>query len=164
MAKRDYRKFLIAGVLIVAVYLIATNRSAPSELSTVGYTQVQTVAGISNNSGVVVLTGGCYQVVGNTDSWIADAIMKGQDGKVDTRPSIYDVTKDMMNGFGMKVLMVKVVDVRDNTFIGRLIVQQGNRIVSLDSRPSDATAIAVRTNAPVYMRDDILLQHGQKVC
>jgi hypothetical protein len=60
--------------------------------------------------------------------------------------------------------MAKVVDLRNGTYIGRLIVKQGTTILGLDARPSDATAIAVRANAPIYIREDLLHEYGEKVC
>lgn len=170
MAK-NYAKIIIIVAVLVALYVLVKQPAVPSigtsslsELSTDGYVQVQVSAASDGTQGVVALTGNCYQVTGNTDPWIADAISNGQAGKVNVRPTIYDVTKDAFNALGVKVLMVKVIAVQNSTFIGRLILQQGNTIVSLDSRPSDATAIAVRAGAPVYIKQDLLTTYGQKVC
>jgi CRISPR/Cas system-associated endoribonuclease Cas2 len=171
MVKKNYAKTVVVVAFIVAIYLAVRQTNVPSigvptssELSTDGYTQVQVNAGSDGIRGVVVLTGNCYQVTGNTDPWIADAISNGQAGKVNFRPTIYDVTKDAFNALGVKVLMVKVIAVQNSTFIGRLVLQQGNTIVSLDSKPSDATAIAVRFNAPVYTKNELMTRYGQKVC
>jgi bifunctional DNase/RNase len=60
--------------------------------------------------------------------------------------------------------MVKIVEIRNNTFIGRLILQQGNKVVSLDSRPSDGIAIAVRTGSPVYIKESLMKEQGKYIC
>jgi bifunctional DNase/RNase len=60
--------------------------------------------------------------------------------------------------------MVKITEVKNNTFFGKLILRQNGKILSLDSRPSDATAIAVRTNSPIYVKTELLKEFGKKIC
>jgi hypothetical protein len=134
------------------------------ELSTTGYVQVNISAGIEDGKGLVFLTSGCYQIIANTDEWQAQSIANGLEGYVGFRPGTHDLVKDAMEQLDIEVVMVKVTEVRNSTFFGRLILRQGNRILSLDARPSDATAIAVRMGAPVYVNEKLMEEYGEKVC
>lgn len=76
------------------------------------------------------------------------------------RPFPYDLMLDLINQLGSTVDGVTVTSLRDNTFFAEVeIVRDGKHII-LDSRPSDAIAIAVRCQAPIYVSDDVLEQAG----
>ena len=134
------------------------------ELSTQGYTKVDVQVSLSGNIGVVVIQGNCYQLTATTESSQIESIASGQEDKVGYRPMTHDLFTDALESLDVDVVMVKIVDMQNNTYIGRLILKQGDRIVSLDSRPSDGIAVAVRTDAPVYMKDDLLKAQGKNIC
>lgn len=136
-----------------------------SELDVTDYVKVQpNVEAIYMDHAVIALNAECYRVIATTDPWVAKGIENGLKGRVEFRPSIYDVIKDAFEAFDVKLLMVKIVDLKENTFIGRLVLQREDKIMSLDSRPSDAIALAVRMNADVYMKKDLAKRYGEKVC
>ena len=134
------------------------------ETSTVGYTQVVADAYTQGDVGVVTLSSDCYQMEGTTDAWIAESIVQGLANKTAFRPDAHDVIRDVFKSLDIKVLMVKVVDIVNNTFIGRLVIKQGDKIASLDIRPSNAAAIAVRVGAPIYVKTNLLEEYGRKLC
>ena len=134
------------------------------ELSTQGYTKVDVQVSLSGNIGVVVIQGNCYQLTATTESSQIESIASGQEDKVGYRPMTHDLFTDALEILDVDVVMVKIVDMQNSTYIGRLILKQGDRIVSLDSRPSDGIAVAVRTDAPVYMKDDLLKAQGKNIC
>jgi bifunctional DNase/RNase len=112
----------------------------------------------------VSLKTGCYLIEATTDACVASAINKAIEGKVDFRPTVYDVINDIFRNLGIKVLAVKITEMRDNTFIGQLIVQQKDKVLVLDIRPSDATAIALRTKAPIYINETLAKEVGKYIC
>ena len=134
------------------------------ELSTQGYTKVDVQVSVSGSIGVVVIQGNCYQLTATTELSQIESIASGQEGKIGYRPMTHDLFSDALESLDVDVVMVKIVDMQNNTYIGRLILKQGNKIVSLDSRPSDGMAVAVRTGAPVYMNDDLLKAQGKYIC
>lgn len=134
------------------------------ELSTLGYVKVKADAAVMGNQGVVSLSSECYQLTANTEAAQAESILKGIAGRIEFRPNTHDLMKDVLNSFGIEVVMVKVVELKNNTFFGRIVLKQGDKIVSLDSRPSDGIALAVRTNSSIYVKEDLLKSHGKKIC
>jgi len=112
----------------------------------------------------VSLRAGCYLIQATTDACVANAIEKGLEEKIDVRPTVYDVISDAFKNLGIKVLAVKIVEMRENTFIGQLIIQQKDKVLALDIRPSDATAIALRTKAPIYINETLAKEVGKYIC
>ncbi|MBI2543333.1 MAG: bifunctional nuclease family protein [Candidatus Aenigmarchaeota archaeon] len=176
-AKRDSLVFYKAlSIIAIAVALVAVLQPylksiefSPallpiSELSTQGYTKMDVQVSTSENTGVVILNSQCWQLTASTELTQVESIANGLEGKFNFRPNSHDLMKDALDGLDVEVVMVKVIDIQNNTFIGRLVLKQGDKIVSLDSRPSDGIAIAVRTNAPVYMKNELLEQQGKYTC
>jgi len=112
----------------------------------------------------VSLRAGCYLIEATTDACVASAIEKALKGKVDFRPTVYDVINDAFRNLGIKVLAVKITEIRENTFIGQLIIQQKDKVLALDIRPSDATAIALRAKAPIYINETLARERGRYIC
>jgi len=159
---------VVAVVALAQPYFSKVGVVAPllpiDELSTQGYTKVDVQVSLSGSIGVVVIQGNCYQLTATTELGQIESIASGQEGKVGYRPMTHDLFSDALEGLDVDVVMVKIVDMQNNTYIGRLILKQDNKIVSLDSRPSDGIAVAVRTGAPVYMKDDLLKAQGKYIC
>lgn len=131
-----------------------------SPLSLEGFERVE----VAVTPSVIYLTAGCRQLaMASTDSQTY-SIRLGLEKQVDARPTIHDVMKDLVENLGITVRMAKIEDLQDSTYYARLLVQQGERLLGLDSKPSDAVAVAVRFDAPVYVKAGILEAHGKSVC
>ncbi|HDD71504.1 MAG TPA: bifunctional nuclease family protein, partial [Candidatus Aenigmarchaeota archaeon] len=68
----------------------------------------------------------------------AISIARGQNNIRYFRPLTHDLADDILKNYGIKILMVKITELKNNTYFARLILRQGNKVLSLDSRPSDA--------------------------
>lgn len=78
-------------------------------------------------------------------------------GKVMTpRPLTHDLIKNMIAGLKVRVTRIVVTEIFDNTYYSLIYVTDGKKEVPIDSRPSDAVAVALRMNAPIFMEDGIL--------
>jgi len=137
---------------------------AVPELLPTGYELVEVDAAVVDGEGVVTLTSGCKQIVAHTEPEQADSIAAGLEGYVGERPNTHDLMKDAFESLGITVHMLRITEVRDGTFIGKLIVQKGKAIASLDCRPSDGTALAVRMDAPIYINPGLLEEYGENIC
>lgn len=70
---------------------------------------------------------------------------------------------DAIRALGATVRYVLVNDLRDETFYARLVLRtRDGKELSIDSRPSDAIAIAVRVDCPIYVDDDVMAQHSHQ--
>ena len=84
-----------------------------------------------------------------------------QDIKFD-RPMTHDLFKNFVNNVKMEVSKVEVCDIQDNTFYAKIYFTSKENSFSIDARPSDAIAIALRFQAPIYV-DDKVLEKSQMV-
>ena len=72
------------------------------------------------------------------------------------RPMTHDLLKNLLVGLDTRVHKVVVSDLKDETFYAVIWLERDGHIISLDSRPSDALALALRMDCPIYVADDVL--------
>lgn len=72
------------------------------------------------------------------------------------RPMTHDLMKNMLQDLKVVVTRVEVHDLADNTFYARILLKKGEESWEMDSRPSDAIALALRTEAPIYVDRKVL--------
>lgn len=93
----------------------------------------------------------------------ADAIaVRLQDVSV-ARPLTHDLLRTMIETLGARVLHILVNDVSNDTFFARIFLEVNGQPVEVDSRPSDAIALAVRTDAPIFAEEAVLDRAGVKL-
>ena len=72
------------------------------------------------------------------------------------RPMTHDLFKNFLDMLSIKVARIEVCDLRDNTFYAQIYFTSQEKNFSMDARPSDAIAIALRFNAPIFIDDKII--------
>ena len=72
------------------------------------------------------------------------------------RPMTHDLLKNLLLGLETRVHRVVVSDLRDDTFYAVIWLERDGQAISVDSRPSDALALALRVDCPIYVEDDVL--------
>ena len=72
------------------------------------------------------------------------------------RPMTHDLIKNLLLGLDTQVHKVVVSELREDTFYARIVLDADGRHVEVDSRPSDAIALAVRVHCPIYVDDRVL--------
>jgi len=72
------------------------------------------------------------------------------------RPMTHDLIKNVLTGLSAGVQKVVVSDLRDDTFYAVIWLERNGEIISIDSRPSDALALALRLDCPIYVEDTVL--------
>jgi bifunctional DNase/RNase len=82
------------------------------------------------------------------------------DGTHYGRPLTHDLLASIVKELGGQPVKAQIDDLRDDTYFGSVFVRQGERILQLDARPSDAIAIALRSGAPLYVSRSIMLSSG----
>ena len=72
------------------------------------------------------------------------------------RPLTHDLLRNIINDLGAQVLRVNITELRDDVFYARIILQVNGQEMEIDSRPSDAIALAVRVHVPVFVDDEVM--------
>ncbi len=95
--------------------------------------------------------------IGNNE---ADAIVIQLQSVPVPRPQTHDLLKSVITELGAKVTRIVVNDLADDVFYARVLMDIDGRHVEVDSRPSDAIALAVRVKAPIFAEDTVLDKAG----
>ena len=86
----------------------------------------------------------------------AAAILMKLQGASTPRPMTHDLMSDMLEQLDAEVTRITVTELRENTFYASITVQQNGSEIEIDSRPSDAIAIAVRSDAPIFAAERVI--------
>ncbi len=76
------------------------------------------------------------------------------------RPLTHDLIKLIIDGFGARLEKVVINDLKENTYFARLIFKIDSTIISIDARPSDSIAIALRTRSPIFVSEKVMKEGG----
>jgi bifunctional DNase/RNase len=104
----------------------------------------------------------------NTDRylpiWIgpfeADAITYELQEMPQQRPFTHDLIKSIIREMGGRVVHILINDLRNDVFYARLVIEIDGKQIDIDSRPSDAIAVAVRVKAPIYVAEHVMDKAG----
>ncbi len=86
----------------------------------------------------------------------AEAISRGLEDVVTLRPMTHDLMKQILDTFHVSVVRVVIHDLKDNTYYAKLYLDIEGREMIVDSRPSDAIALAVRTKSPIFITESVI--------
>jgi uncharacterized protein len=86
----------------------------------------------------------------------AAAILMKLQGASTPRPMTHDLVTDMLTRLEARVVRIAVTELRENTFYALITVAVNGSEIEVDSRPSDAIALAVRAGAPIFAADDVI--------
>ncbi len=96
--------------------------------------------------------------------WIGNfegtAIKLQLSGTETPRPLTYDLVANLLKAAGAQVEAVHINELRDETFIGSVYLRANGQTEQIDARPSDALALALRVNAPIFVHENVLEQAG----
>jgi bifunctional DNase/RNase len=93
----------------------------------------------------------------------ATAIAFALEHMVPQRPLTHDLLKSVSEALGSRVSMVVVTELRDQVFYADLVFDQDGKQVRVSSRPSDAIALAARTDAPIFAMPEVLEDAGIEI-
>ncbi len=86
----------------------------------------------------------------------ANAIAMQMERILSPRPMTHDLIKNILIGFKVNLEKIVISDLRESTFYATLFLKQNGSVFEIDSRPSDAIALALRTNAPIFVESDVI--------
>jgi uncharacterized protein len=72
------------------------------------------------------------------------------------RPMTHDLARNLIHSLKARMERVVISELKDDTFFATLWLRQGDTPITLDARPSDAIALALRTDCPIYVAEDVM--------
>ena len=97
-------------------------------------------------------------VIGIVEIFAIDRRLKGVEPM---RPMTHDLLNTVIEKLGARIEKIVINDLKDHTFYARLFLSMGDREIEIDCRPSDAIALSVAQNAPIWVADHVLDEAGQ---
>jgi bifunctional DNase/RNase len=88
----------------------------------------------------------------------AAAILMKLQSQAPPRPMTHDLMSELLEQLEAQVVRITVTELRENTFYAQITVQQDGREIEIDSRPSDAIALAIRAEAPIFAADSVIAE------
>src|SRR4030067_3827846 len=86
----------------------------------------------------------------------AEAISRGMEDVVTLRPMTHDLMRQILDTFQVMLARVVINDIKENTFYANLYLNIEGKELIVDSRPSDAIALAVRVKAPIFVAESVI--------
>ena len=106
----------------------------------------------------------CTGVLATTSPERAHDIELGQQGIIEKRPNAYDIFAETLENFNITLEAVLVENVDEDYYYSNMIFRTEDKVLKLDSRPSDAIAVALRTESPIYINKTMLEEQGSDIC
>ncbi|MEO0190727.1 MAG: bifunctional nuclease family protein [candidate division WOR-3 bacterium] len=96
--------------------------------------------------------------------WIGDneamAIAMCLEGIKPVRPLTHDLVKTLLDALESKIIKVIINDLKNETYYARIYLESDGKLISIDARPSDSIALALRANATIFVEENIMEKHG----
>lgn len=92
-------------------------------------------------------------VIGPSEAAAIDRRVKGEQM---TRPLTHDLLSNVIDCLNGQLEKIVINDLQDRTFYAKLVIRQGAELLEVDSRPSDAIAVGVASEVPIYVEDHVL--------
>jgi bifunctional DNase/RNase len=86
----------------------------------------------------------------------ANAIAMQLENVVSPRPMTHDLLKNVIEGLKAEISRIVITDLKDNTFFASIFLERNGDSLCIDSRPSDAMALALRAEAPIFVEQSVL--------
>ncbi|KPK89558.1 hypothetical protein AMJ80_09625 [bacterium SM23_31] len=95
--------------------------------------------------------------------WEAQSIAWNMQGVEMQRPLTHDLFKAILNSADMQVSRILINDLKENTFYAKIALKDNGGTINIDSRPSDAVAIALRMKAPIFVSEEVIDKASVKI-
>ncbi len=150
--KRACRRLVLAPLLLLPLQAVA----APEDAVLMEVRQV--VVDPVNRTPVVILAGGGRLLpiwIGNAE---ASSIARALEGQPSPRPNTHDLIRKLLESLRATPERITITELRESTYFAVITLKAGRGRIAIDSRPSDAIAVALRTGASIYATRQVLEQ------
>lgn len=119
---------------------------------------------VAVSPGRIILSNNCTGLVITTTVSKTFSIQRGVEKKAEFRPNEHDILADVIENFDINVMYAKIRSFDNDLYYANLYLKNGDEVINLDIKPSDAVAIASRFKSSIYVMKDLLEKSGQNVC
>lgn len=152
--------FTLVVIMAAVTYgLLIVSYTDTNEMT--GLTEVKS---IDTNSEELILNTGCFQLDMRVSESQLQSIEIGMSNQTTNRPLTHDLASSIAESSRSDIQRVEITNIENAAFISDLVLEQFWMEEKIDSRPSDAVAIAVRNDADIWVNERLLAQQGDFTC
>ncbi len=140
--------------------VVFAQRNISTILPEAGYS----VVNVSMEDNTVVLQSNCKVISFEVTEDQALSISFGLQKNVFSRPLTHDIMKDVLDHYEITVESLVIDSFEDDIYKAKIYLRQGDKVLNLDSRPSDAIALAVRLGMNIKIKDEVLESKARNIC
>jgi len=112
----------------------------------------------------ILIGNNCTAIVAETSPERAESIELGMKGIIQDRPNTHDTFVEVLKSFNITLESVNIDSFDGKYYYANLLLKSGDKTLKLDTRPSDAIAIALRANTTIYLNKTLLKEIGKNIC
>lgn len=157
MKRQKIDKFSIFIVILITVSI----GIAVINLEKEGLVEANVIRVIGNT---IIIANNCTGIVADTSIERAFSIQQGLENKIEFRPNTHDTFVAVLKSFNITLDSVEINKFENNTYYSDIIFSTENKTLRLDAKPSDAIAIALRTNSTIFIDKNLLNKYGTDIC
>jgi len=161
MAKKKKSNNVLSIVFFVLVLL---SFATIALVNFINFEDYVTANVLQVNGNTVTIGNNCTAIVSDTSAERALAIQEGIEGIMEQRPNTWDILAETLKSFNITLDYVTIDNFINGTYYANLYLNSATKILKLDSKPSDAIALALRTNSTIYINKTLLNEVGQNIC
>lgn len=160
MVKKKTAGLSFSAFIILALLAIATV-AVIDIVQPDGYVEANV---LEVDGSFVVLGNDCLAIIAETSPERAYSIQLGIEGIIDGRPNTHDIFSETLKSFNISLEYVTVDSYDDEIYYAKLVLKSDDKYLKIDTKPSDAIALALRTNSSIYLNQTLLREVGQNIC
>jgi bifunctional DNase/RNase len=157
--KKNHKMPFMTFIALVLLSLAAV--AVIDSFDTTGYVEADL---LEVSGSTIILGNGCQAIVAETSPERAYSIELGIEGIIDERPNTHDIFAETLRSFNITLDYVTLDRYEDGVYYANLFLKTKDKVLKLDSKPSDAIALALRTNSTIYINETLLNDIGETVC
>lgn len=160
MNKDDVKQALMPFI----VFILASSVLALGLINYIDIVDYTEVNVLEVYDSTIIIGRDCEAIIATTSPERAESIQLGLDNTILERPNTHDTIATILNSFNITLDGVYIEGMREDYYHSDMLLRDKDKILRLDSKPSDAIAIALRTNSTIYIKRSLLAEHGENIC
>lgn len=159
LKKIDYKIPLVTLSILLLLSFITL---AIINLINVSEYVVADVLAVSDTS--IIIGNNCTAIIAETSPERAYSIDLGIRGIIEERPNTHDTFAAALKSFNITLESVQIDSFNGEYYSANLLLRSGNKVSKIDTKPSDAIALALRMNSTIYLNKTLLQEVGKNIC
>lgn len=112
----------------------------------------------------IIVGNNCTAIIAQTSPERAHSIELGIKGIIEQRPNTHDTFAAVLKSFNITLEAVNIENFDENYYYADLLLRKGDKVLKLDTKPSDGIALALRMDSTIYINKTLLSEIGENIC